>query len=151
MGRRQVMTPKFETLKTEASLRLKALLAMPNTQVLKSRRFAFLGALGIVALIGLNVTSKPETATAEADVTSAPIEKSAASLIDFYDQSNDITSAVINEQRVKVASGDSLGPLLQKHGVSPNEAYKITQSFSKVYDPRPVSYTHLTLPTIYSV
>ena len=33
-------------------------------------------------------------------------------------------------------SGQSLGPLLQKHNVSPNTAYAATQAFSEVYDPK---------------
>ena len=39
---------------------------------------------------------------------------------------------------LKVKSGDSLGPLLQKNGLTGQEAYKVTEAFSTVYKPRNV-------------
>ena len=137
------MPPKFEQLKAETSLRLKALLTMPNTQLLKSRRFAFLGVLGLAAFIGLQLNAKPDTNNiASASPLESPAQEASAILAHFNDQSNDVTYGHLDTKRVEVKSGDSLGPLLQKNGVTPGEAYKITESFSNVYDPRHVRAGH---------
>ena len=37
---------------------------------------------------------------------------------------------------LKVKSGDSLGPMLQKNGLSGGQAYKVTQAFATVFKPR---------------
>ncbi len=39
-------------------------------------------------------------------------------------------------QRITLKPGDSLGPLLQKNGITANQAYAVTEAFSKVYAPR---------------
>ena len=135
MGRMQDMNPKINHAKIALGLRLKALLTMSNTQLLKSRRFAFLGALCSVVIIG-SVLSR----NIEADQSA--IEKVALEPVPTHDLAQfsqyfeDGHHERFTTKRVEVKSGDSLGPLLQKHGVSPGEAYKITQSFSDVYDPR---------------
>ena len=134
MGKIPEMTPKMDQAKSALLLRLKALLAMPNTQLLKSRRFGFLGAIGIAALIGLNMNSKPRAA--EVEQTPIVTQDTTRDLTLHALYLEDETDAGFTTKRINVKSGDSLGPLLQKHGVSPGEAYKITESFSDVYDPR---------------
>lgn len=134
MGQIPNMTPKMDQAKSALWLRLKALLAMPNTQLLKSRRFGFLGALAVAALIGLNLNSKPQTAEAEETpviTQNAELDVNHHAL--YLEDENDTR---FTTTRINVKLGDSLGPLLQKHGASPGEAYKITESFSDVYDPR---------------
>jgi len=129
------MNPRTDQIKTGLLLRLKALLAMPNTQLLKSRRFGFLGALIVAVVIGLSMQGKDgPVEIVKADV---PVfEESALSPV-FYDKYlEDGDDTRFKTQRIIVKSGDSLGPLLQKNGVSASEAYKITESFSDVYDPR---------------
>lgn len=58
---------------------------------------------------------------------------SEASLFASLDDQNNVAGAV---KAVTLKSGDSLGPLLQRNGVPPNEAYKVTQAFSEAYNPR---------------
>ena len=41
-----------------------------------------------------------------------------------------------------IRSGDSLGPLLQKNGLSGGQAYKVTQAFATVYKPRNLRVGH---------
>ena len=60
---------------------------------------------------------------------------STASLYDYRSeekQGMDVNSAV----RLTLKSGQSLGPLLQKHNVDPNTAYAATQAFAAVYSPK---------------
>ena len=135
MGQMPNMNPIFEKAKTAVTLRFNSLIAMPNTQVIKSRRFAFLGALCVATIIGLSLkdnqsTPEPISETAEAKAVSTPDISNVAQYLEDGHHERFTT------QRINVKSGDSLGPLLQKHGVSPGEAYQITQSFSDVYDPR---------------
>ena len=137
MGQTPDMNPKIDQAKAAFMLRLKPLLTMSNTQILQSRRFGFLGALCVAVFIGLlfkgDKGSKPSVTTvAEVPVITEP------DLSHFANYLADGHHERFMTQRIDVKSGDSLGPLLQKNGVSPNEAYKITESFSDVYDPRDV-------------
>ena len=138
MGQTPDMNPKIDHAKSALLLRFKALLAMPNTQLLKSRRYGFLGVLCVAAIVGLSMKGEKEQKdpiretfeTVEAEVITAP------DLSHFAQYIEDGHHERFKTHRVDVKSGDSLGPLLQKNGVSPGEAYKITESFSDVYDPR---------------
>ena len=58
---------------------------------------------------------------------------SEASLFASLDYDSSVAGVV---KSVTLKPGDSLGPLLQRNGVSPNEAYKVTQAFSEAYNPR---------------
>ena len=142
MNMRQMpfMNLKLDQAKTAITLRFKSLLVMPSTQILRSRRFAFLAALYVVVLVGLFVNGGKDTKNtipevvevAEAPVIAAPDLSHYAKYLADGHHERFVT------KRVDVKYGDSLGPLLQKNGVSPNEAYKITESFSDVFDPRNV-------------
>jgi len=139
MGKTPDMNPHIETTKAALMLRLKALLTMPNTKILKSRRFGFLGAICGAALLAIVMKPSGTADVANADIDiaeTAALETPAIDLAHYAAYLDDGSSTRFEERRIAVKSGDSLGPLLQKHGVSPGEAYKITESFSSVYDPR---------------
>lgn len=107
---------------------------MNNTRTYKDRRFTFLGACAVVALgvVFLSPKSPPAEASPEkGELVSAP----------SIDLTRDDLYLVahpepIEAKTLKLSYGDSLGPLLQKNGLEPGEAYAITETFSEVYDPR---------------
>lgn len=138
------MTPNIDTAKTALLLRFKSLLSMPNTQVLKSRRFGFLGVICVAAVLVMFIKPSGESNSVDNDVNHAELTAAKPKIdVTRHDAYLEDGSAErFTSRRIEVQSGDSLGPLLQKHGVTPGEAYKITQQFSKLYDPRYVKVGH---------
>jgi len=139
------MTAYLETLKAAVLLRLQSLLAMPNTKLLKSRRFGFLGLICAAALLAMILKPNASGLPAAEQEKAGKVTAAAKPDIDItrYDAYlEDGSAGRFTTRRIDIKSGDSLGPLLQEHGVSPGEAYKITQRFSDVYDPRYVKVGH---------
>ncbi len=123
-------------IKSAIKLRLQAFFEMNNTRIYTNKRFGFLMAGG--AAILLAGYALPENDTAE---PTKLVTKSAESLIDLtrHDLYLETTDrSAVDIKTLKVKSGDSLGPLLQKNGLTGQEAYKVTEAFSTVYKPRNV-------------
>ena len=123
-------------IKSAIKLRLQAFFEMNNTRIYTNKRFGFLMAGGAAILLAGYTLPKSDTAEPTKLAT-----KSAESLIDLtrhdlYLETTD--SSAVDIKTLKVKSGDSLGPLLQKNGLTGQEAYKVTEAFSTVYKPRNV-------------
>ncbi len=118
------------------ALRLEAFLKMENTRIYQNRRFGFL-MVGIAA-IALAGFALPKTGNVDKDLVQNAETKTATLDISRYDLAFDIAPSNLSEKTITIKSGDNLGPLLQENGVSGPEAYKVTQAFAKLYDPRKV-------------
>ncbi len=116
-------------------IRLEAYLGMSNTRIYQDRRFKFLGVCTASALALIWIMPDGQSAEAKVDEPIAEIAQPEFDLTrdDLYLAKHPI---VAEATTLTLKDGDSLGPLLQKNGFEPNEAYEITQSFSDVYDPR---------------
>ena len=126
-------------IKSALKVRLAAFLEMNNTRIYTNKRFGFLlaGAAAVfLAGRGLpNKTAEPvKTAAHKAQFTSTPTID--LTRHDLYLETND--SPDVDIKTIKVKSGESLGPLLQKNGLDGQQAYKVTEAFSTVYPPRNV-------------
>ena len=98
------------------------------------KRFGFLGALIFgVMVIGLWQTRQPNV---EAKVTQKAQDAASFTQLPYDLYLTDPALSSLSSKTLTLESGDSLGPLLQEAGVSPNEAYEITRAFSDIYDPR---------------
>ncbi len=109
-------------------------MSMNNTRIYQDKRFKFLGTC-IAAAIGLFlVLPDSEPAQAEPEMVLATI----APTIDLTRDDLYLVdhAAQSTAKTLTLKSGDSLGPLLQKNGIEPNQAYQITKTFSDIYDPR---------------
>ena len=124
-----------DAIKNGLAIRLKAFAEMDNTRIYREKRFAFLAAGAAAILIA--AISLPKTNT---ETVTAPALVKAEPQIDLsrYDLALEEAAAPSSVKTLKVRSGDSLGPLLQKNGLSGPEAYKVTQAFATVYKPRNV-------------
>ena len=124
---------KKDALLGAMALRLTAFVKMENTRIYQNHRFGFL-MVGIAA-IALAGFALPKTSK---DKKALPL--AAADTLDLsrYDMTFDFAPQNTTDTVITIKDGDNLGPLLQKNGVSGSEAYKITQAFAKVYDPRKV-------------
>ena len=121
-----------DSVKEALAVRLKAFLSMDNTRIYREKRFAFLAAGAAVVLVA---------AIALPDRTVEPIIETAEIIepqidISRYDMALEEATAPTTVKTLKLRSGDSLGPLLQKNGVSGGEAYKVTKAFATVHKPR---------------
>jgi len=110
---------------------------MNNTRIYHDKRFKFIGATAVAAagLIWLAPESPPAEARIETEIVTASVPAIDLTRDDIYLLSH---PAPEQAKTLTLKYGDSLGPLLQKNGIEPNEAYAITQSFASVYDPRKV-------------
>ena len=97
--------------------------------------------------VGPSVVSPPEQATTPASIPDDKLDavagavKSVSTVMDSYEQK--VARAPVTEkQRLIDEADDAVTKAVTKHGLSVEEYMTII---------RAVSYTHLTLPTIYSV
>lgn len=129
-----------QTVQDWLSVRLGAYIKMNNTRVYKENRFKFLGA-SVALIMGLVIVlPKTQDAQATPETTIEPTALAPAKpLFDLTRQDlylEEGTGATTSFKRLVLKSGDSLGPLLQKNNISPEEAYAVTKTFAGVYDPR---------------
>ena len=112
-------------------MRLNAFMKMDNTRIYNNKRFGFL-IIGAAAVIfaGFALPSK------EASIEPIAEAKTDAINLSRYDLNFDLAPSDITEKQITIKSGDNLGPLLQENGLSGGQAYKLTQAFAEVYDPR---------------
>jgi len=134
------MVPPTSAMKDALNLRLRAFLTMNNTRLYRDKRFGFLIVTTTIVASAFFISLQDQTAEAKLTHTvekTAPLDLSRHDL--FLEEANYQSQS---SQKLTLQSGDSLGPLLQKNGISPGKAYKITEAFSKVYDPRNVRAGH---------
>jgi murein DD-endopeptidase MepM/ murein hydrolase activator NlpD len=137
--RSAIETSLFESLRNGLIVRAKAFKDFSNTIVPKRNRLKFLAVSGAAALIAAIALPDSKTeATPELDIAEVPD----VSPIDLtrHDLALEegFATAPLTQTTLTIRSGDNLGPLLQKNGLSGGEAYKVTQAFAEVYDPRNV-------------
>lgn len=125
-------------VKDALAIRLKAFFSMDNTRIYREKRFAFLGAASAAILIAAIALPKNDTDT---DIKVAEVIEPQIDL-SRYDMALEEDEPLTSVKTLKVRSGDSLGPLLQKNGLSGGQAYKVTQAFATVYKPRNVRVGH---------
>ena len=121
-------------VKEAMAVRLKAYFSMENTRIYREKRFAFLAASAgalLIAAIALP-KNKTEPISEVAEIAAPQMDLSR------YDMALEEGGPLSTVKTLKVRSGDSLGPLLQKNGLSGGQAYKVTQAFATVYKPRNV-------------
>ena len=137
-------TPETDTVGTKTivkealAVRLKAFFSMNNTRIYREKRFAFLAASSAAILIAAIALPKNEAEPVIklAEVTEPEIDLSR------YDMALEEGGPLGAVKTLKVRSGDSLGPLLQKNGLSGGQAYKVTQAFATVFKPRNLRVGH---------
>ena len=130
-----------DDMKAGLAERLQAFFTMNNTRIYNNRRFGFLLAGGAAVLILAFALPKEDADPAEAIKLAKENVSSKIDLTryDMYLEAADSDDAFKRESKtLKVKSGDSLGPLLQKNGLTGQQAYKVTEAFATIYKPRNV-------------
>ena len=114
--------------------RAEAFASFRHTIIPTQNRHRFLMAAAAIGIIGLVAMpkSKAENQEAEVQLASAP-------LLDLsrFDMGLDPAfNEAVETKTVTLKSGDNLGPLLQRSGLSGQDAYRVTQAFSDVFKPQ---------------
>jgi len=114
--------------------RAEAFASFRNTAIPKRNRYRFLIAAAAIGIIGLIAMPKSEIESEKAEQTAA-----AEPALDITRFDMGLDPAFIettNVKQVTLKPGDNLGPLLQRNGLSGQQAYSVTQAFSDVYKPQ---------------
>ena len=127
--------PFTKVLKEGLKERAGAFAAVKSTKIYNDRRFHGLGVMAVLALSAAFLL--PSSQDAQADAPTAQLASTPS-----FDLTRDdlflIDTDVQNLRGITLTlkSGENLGPLLQKNGLEPSTAYKVTQAFSEVFPPR---------------
>jgi murein DD-endopeptidase MepM/ murein hydrolase activator NlpD len=118
-------------------IRAKAYKDYSNTAIPRRNRWKFLGAVAVAALV-IAITFPNGNSEAEAPIEIAKSLAIPSVDLSRYDMALDdsLFDGQVTHKQLSIQSGDSLGPLLQKNGLSGPEAYRVTQAFAEVYKPR---------------
>ena len=135
------MVTKLTATKSYLAPRLAAFFSMSNTRRLRSRRFGFLGVCAVA--VGIYLAAPQTRSNSSANAAALIPAETAEFDLTRHDLYLEDGSFTINSNRVvEVKPGQSLGPILQKNGLSGALAYKVTEAFSKSFDPRHVRAGH---------
>ncbi len=129
----------LESLKTGLAIRARAFRDFSNTAIPKQNRLKFLAVAGAAALVAA-IAMPNSKAELKDNIEIAQIPDVPQIDLTRFDLALEeaFIGIPLTQTTLTIQSGDNLGPLLQKNGLSGGEAYKVTQAFAKVYDPRNV-------------
>ena len=114
--------------------RAEAFAQFRHTVIPKQNRHRFLAVAAVIGITGLIAFPK-----GEAEAIDAPVEMVSAPALDIsrFDMGLDKDFAADGAiKTVTLKSGDNLGPLLQRNGLSGQQAHRVTQAFGEVFKPR---------------
>lgn len=107
-----------------------------HTVIPTQNRHRFLMAAAAVGIFGLIILPNGK---ADAPAAETKAQQTAAPVLDIsrFDMGLDTSFNLKTELKtITLKPGDNLGPLLQRNGLSGQDAHRVTQAFSKVYKPQ---------------
>lgn len=126
--------PQSQDLVAALHERADAFARFRHTVIPKRNRHRFLAAAAVIGIAGLIALPKGEADIAEPDVQLAFAPALDISRFDMGLESDFSETASV--KTITLKSGDNLGPLLQRNGLTGQQAYRVTQAFGEVYKPR---------------
>ena len=114
--------------------RAEAFARFRHTVIPARNRYRFLLAAAAIGIVGLIALPR-----GDAEKTDTDVQLAAAPALDVsrFDMGLDPEfSAQTQLKTVTLKPGDNLGPLLQRNGLSGQQAHRLTQAFSEVYKPQ---------------
>jgi len=129
-------------MKTALSIRIAAFKVYTHTVIPQKNRYGFLGIVSVCAVLALAFAPKraPEGVAVPPKLAEAAPEMD-LTRFDMGLQA-EFAAMPMRVETIKLKSGDNLGPLLQKSGLSGGEAYRVTQAFATVFKPRNMRVGH---------
>ena len=130
-------------MKEALAVRAEAFKDYEHTVIPRRNRFGFLGVIGACAVLALLFAPKGGAQDNHA-VKLAKNEVASGLDVSRFDMGleAEFASAPVKRKKIKLKSGDNLGPLLQKSGLSGQEAHRLTQAFATVFKPRNMRVGH---------
>lgn len=129
------MTETPHRIKDALKERAMAFATFRHTVIPTENRFRFLMVAAAASVVGFVFMPDGKTEAAPIQVT----ETVTAPKIDLTRFDMGLESDFISASTVKTVTlkpGDNLGPLLQRNGLTGTEAYRVTQAFGDVFQPR---------------
>ena len=114
--------------------RLEAFAQFRNTVIPKENRHRFLVTAAVIGIAGLLIFPK-----GDADSVDAKVQMVSAPTLDISRYDMGLDADFIDDgsvQTVTLKPGGNLGPLLQRNGLSGQQAHRVTQAFGSVFKPR---------------
>jgi len=125
---------KSEEIISALQIRAEAFGTFRHTVIPKENRHRFLALAAVVGVAGLILFPRGE---ADAVVVTETVAEATSLDISRYDMGLDTNfTAQDTIKTVTLEPGDNLGPLLQRNGLSGQQAYRVTQAFGDVFKPR---------------
>jgi len=115
-------------------VRADAFARFKHTVIPQENRFRFLMAAAAIGVIGLVALPDRTEAVAEVDAQQVSLPLIDVTRFDMALQPEFSSKSTL--KTVTLKPGDNLGPLLQRNGLSGQEAYRVTQAFGDVFKPR---------------
>ena len=126
--------PESQDMMSALQERAEAFAQFRHTVIPKENRHRFLAAAAVIGIAGLLIFPK-----GKADSVDAEVQMASAPMLDIsrYDMGLDADfTDKSSVQTVTLEPGDNLGPLLQRNGLSGQQAHRVTQAFGNVFKPR---------------
>ncbi len=114
--------------------RVDAFARFRHTVIPKQNRHRFLAAAAVIGIAGIIAFPKGQADAVEPDVQMTSVPSLDISRFDMGLDSD--FTANTSVKTVTLNPGDNLGPLLQRNGLTGQQAYRVTQAFGEVYKPR---------------
>ena len=105
-----------------------------HTVIPKQNRHRFLAAAATIGIIGVIAFPRNEADAIEPEIQMASAPAIDISRFDMGLDSDFVGSTTI--EMITLKPGDNLGPLLQRNGLSGQQAHRVTQAFAEVYKPQ---------------
>jgi len=137
------MTSFTSDMKTALWVRWDAFKSYSHTVIPSRNRYGFLIFGGVSALIAVSFMGNDSPAKAAAPAASV---EAVSDIIDLtrFDMalSPEFATQNMRVETIKLKSGDNLGPLLQKSGLSGQVAHRVTEAFATIFKPRNMRVGH---------
>ncbi len=129
-------------LKNALWVRFDAFKSYSHTVIPQRNRYGFLVAGGLSAMLAAIIFHNP--AAPGADVSDGVVDARPEIDLTRFDMalSPEFTSANSQVKTITLKSGDNLGPLLQKSGLTGTQAYRVTEAFATIFKPRNMRVGH---------
>lgn len=117
-------------------IRASAFARLRHTVIPRENHFRFLVAAATVGVIGLVALPDRTEATVNIPSDSALVAAPTLDISRFDMGLDEAFTPKTTVKTVTLKSGDNLGPLLQRNGLTGQQAYRVTQAFGDVFPPR---------------
>ena len=137
------MNSFLSRIRPALQIRVDAFKSYTHTVIPQDNRYGFLAIAAFCVILALAFGPKQDGGHAVTPLSAEAVGPAAIDLTRFdMALEASFASKPMRVERVKLKSGDNLGPLLQKSGLTGGQAYRVTQAFAEIFEPRNMRVGH---------